>query len=217
MLKIADINQNRYFCSSFCMIDYTPLFKAYVKGELDEFYDVMYPGLLLFAAKTLGDSLSYMAEDCVQDVIVHTYINRMRFESALHWRRHLLLAIYHRAMKMVRHKNVCDSNITAVSEEKLCRDISYQLIKQETLDTLYAAIETLPQEYREIFDLSFEQGLRNPEIAAMLNIAQITVKKRKAKMIEMLRRKLGDISADDLIIILLAAKIGGGVNRLTVR
>ena len=51
----------------------------------------------------------------------------------------------------------------------------------------------------------------------MLNIAQITVKKRKAKMIEMLRRKLGDISADDLIIILLAAKIGGGVNRLTVR
>ena len=45
------------------MIDYTPLFKAYVKGELDEFYDVMYPGLLLLAAKTLGDSLSYMAED----------------------------------------------------------------------------------------------------------------------------------------------------------
>ena len=134
-----------------------------------------------------------MAEDCVQDVIVHTYINRMRFDNALPWRR-----------------NVCDSNLTAVSEEKLCRDISYQLIKQETLDTLYAAIETLPQEYREIFDLSFEQGLRNPEIAAMLNIAQITVKKRKAKMIEMLRRKLGDISADDLIIILLAAKVGGG-------
>lgn len=71
---------------------------------------------------------------------------------------------------------------------------------------LYAAIEELPEEYRQIFDLSFEQGLRNPEVAKLLDVAEITVKKRKARMIDLLRKRLGK-SSDEIIALLIAADI----------
>ena len=87
------------------------------------------------------------------------------------------------------------------------RDISYALIRQETLDRLFAAIDRLPPQYREIFELNFEQGLKNKEIARLLDVAEITVKKRKARMLEMLRGWLGP-EADMLIILyLLSVKV----------
>lgn len=56
---------------------------------------------------------------------------------------------------------------------------------------IYGAIEELPAEYRTLLRMSFEEGLKNAEIAQRLGVAEITVKKRKAKMLEMLRDKLG--------------------------
>lgn len=40
--------------------------------------------------------------------------------------------------------------------------------------------------------MSFEEGLKNAEIAAALGIAEITVKKRKMRLLEMLRKSMGD-------------------------
>ena len=53
--------------------------------------------------------------------------------------------------------------------------------------------------------MSFEQGLRNAEIAHLLDIAEITVKKRKERLISLLRAKLGDISTAELIAMLSSA------------
>ncbi|WP_300933507.1 sigma factor-like helix-turn-helix DNA-binding protein, partial [uncultured Duncaniella sp.] len=61
--------------------------------------------------------------------------------------------------------------------------------------------------YRDVFDLSFEQGLKNAEIAHLLDIAEITVKKRKERLLNMLRAKLGGISEMELMMLLLYAGI----------
>ena len=76
------------------------------------------------------------------------------------------------------------------------------LIELETLDALYEAIESLPAEYRTLLRLSFEEGLKNAEIAQRLGVAEITVKKRKARLIEMLRQRLGGNT--EMILLLLA-------------
>ncbi len=44
---------------------------------------------------------------------------------------------------------------------------------------------------RELMRMSFIEGLRNAEIAERLGVAEITVKKRKARMLAMLRERLG--------------------------
>ena len=164
----------------------------------------MYPGLLRYVAATLGDELAYLAEDCVQDAVMATYERRATFRDTEHWRRYLILSIRNRALKVIRHKNVCDSyaDSLVVSPDSE-RDISHAMIHQEMLDTLYAAIDSLPEKYRQIFDMSFEQGMRNAEIANLLNVAEITVKKRKERLITMLRARLGGMSNLDLMLILM--------------
>ena len=86
-------------------------------------------------------------------------------------------------------------------EEGIEQDASHLYIEQETLDMLYSAIDNLPEKYRTIFELSFEQGLSINEIADRLNLSVSGVKKQKAKMIDMLRQSIPDNNA--LLIIYL--------------
>ena len=53
--------------------------------------------------------------------------------------------------------------------------------------------------------MNFEEGLKNQEIARLLDVAEITVKKRKARMLELLRAYLGS-DADALIVLFLLMK-----------
>lgn len=189
------------------MIDYTGIYEDFVRGEMTRFYELMYPGLLLYAAKMLGDDLAYLAEDCVQDSVMSTYLNANSLENADHWRRYLLNTIHNKALKQLRHRSVRDAYSSQANDEGADvtePDVSHALIRQETLDTLYAAIEELPPMYREVFEMSFEQGLKNADIAAMLDVAEITVKKRKERLITLLRRKLGGMSEEELIAMIFA-------------
>lgn len=197
------------------MIDYESLYDGFIRGKMVPFYTVMYPGLLTFASRLLGESLAFMAEDCVQDAVMSTYEHSEEFEDAVHWRWYMMRSIRHKALNMLRHKGVVDVYASTFGDDaggndedaKVERDISYALIRQEVLDTLFAAINRLPPQYREIFELNFEQGLKNQEIARMLDVAEITVKKRKARMLELLRSWLGP-EADTLIILYLLSMRG---------
>lgn len=184
------------------MINYGAIFDAFKDGRLYEFYDYMYAGLLLYAARMLGDEHAYLAEDCVQDAVMNAYINRRRFADSVHWRSYILRCVRHRALKVLRSDSAQRNYINDADTDDVEREMSYALIRQETFDTLRVAIESLPAEYREIVELSFVRGLKVTEIASLLNVAEITVKKRKARMIEMLRRRLGHASDDDVTLYL---------------
>lgn len=192
------------------MIDYESLYKGFVRGQMMPFYTLMYPGLLTFASRMLGPSLAFMAEDCVQDAVMSTYEHRDDLEDAWHWRWYLMRSVRSKVSNMLRHKGVSDGYVTDAGTrdelEEVERDISYELIRQETLDRLFAAIDSLPEQYREIFELNFEQGLKNQEIARLLDVAEITVKKRKARMIEMLRGLLG-ADTDMLLALYLMSRL----------
>ena len=64
------------------------------------------------------------------------------------------------------------------------------VINQETQLLLFNAIHSLPDRERQIFELSFIEGLKNIEIAEQLGVSDSTVKKAKAKALEILREKL---------------------------
>lgn len=85
------------------------------------------------------------------------------------------------------------------------KDAYHDYIELETKSRLYNAIASLPEDLKQIFNLSFEQGLRNPQIAAQLGVAEITVKKRKAKLINRLRILLNDDNSTLMLFFLLAA------------
>lgn len=183
-------SQNFYLCS---MLDYDSIYRSFVKGDIEPFYTVLYPGLLVYATRQLGEELSYLAEDCVQDAVVTSYDERRRFDSSMAWYRFILKCIFHSALMLVR-KNRSRLNYLSSgrSGEDSEPDVDVEMLEQETLDMLYSAIQSLPERHRDILRMSYHEGLKNSEIAERLGVAEITVKKQKAQMLAMLRSRLGD-------------------------
>ncbi|WP_289299106.1 sigma-70 family RNA polymerase sigma factor [uncultured Duncaniella sp.] len=175
------------------MLDYQTIYEEFIKGHIRPLYTYMYPGLIRYASRMLGDRLAYMAEDVVQDSVLSTYMCRNRLETMNRWRSWLLVSIHNRAIEVVRKAesgNIYTEELSAMNKDLSESDIHRALIEQEVLDSIYAVVNSLPEKYRDIFRMSFDEGLRTREIAERLNIAEVTVKKRKARLIEILRARL---------------------------
>lgn len=174
------------------MYDYDYIFRSFISGKLTPFYESLYPGLLVYASRQLGDELAYLAEDCVQDAVMSSYTERHRLKSSMAWYAYILKCIFHSSLGLVRKLNSRNNYLgSGETDSGITPDIEVALLEQETLEMLYRAIDSLPTEYRTILRLSYMEGMKNAEIAERLCIAEITVKKRKARILQMLRDKLG--------------------------
>ena len=192
------------------MLSADAIFHNFITGKMTPFYDRYYPWLLMYARMVLLDSeLEWMAEDCVQEAVMDAFQKRHIFNDPAQWHAHMLACIRNKAISARRRLSArrnYEENMSAGSDSRNPEpDITHALIEHETLDALYAAIKSLPPNYRELLSMSFEEGLKNAEIAARLGVSEITVKKRKARMLEMLRSRLGGEIDLLTITILLSA------------
>ena len=179
------------------------IFLNFCRGKIDDFYSYLYPDLLIYASSLLSGNDVTTAEDLVQDAVEKAYLNAESFSSAAQWKAFIITCIRNRAISLIRKENAKGNYLNETfSPSMLTRDVMTDYIEVETRTRLFNAIATLPPELRQIFNLSFEEGLRNPEIAARLGVAEITIKKRKARLITRLRDIFG-ISPE----LLLAIKI----------
>ena len=168
-------------------------YRRFIEGDIAPFYDNMYRDMLLYASSCLPGHMALMAEDCVQNAVEKAYRNRERFESAGQWKAFILTCIRNQAISVFRSDNAAGNYTEYVrNSSDLHEDMLLDYIHRETLSRLYRAIDDLPSDMRELLELSFEKGLKNSEIAARLGVAEITVKKRKARLILMLRKSLPD-------------------------
>lgn len=171
-------------------------FKA---GKIDMFYSNIYPSLLSYAIRILNPDYSFLAEDCVQDAIFKAYNRRNSFTSPFHFKSFIYSCIHNNAVSVLRkNKSRCDY---ISQQDNIVEDLSRNIIEQETLSILYEAIEKLPENLRKIFELSFEQGLKNAEVAATLDISESAVKKKKAKMISIIKESLADNNGAQLLLL----------------
>lgn len=189
------------------MIDHDHIFRCFRAGDITPFYREMYSGMMMYAIKILGAEYAHSAEDCVQDAVITTFLRRREFDETVRWRNFLLGCIrYHEVgiiRKSIRRKELLEN----VDFEEVVADNSRSLIEHEIYEMVFSAIENLPEHYRHLFDLSFSQGLKNSEVAEQLKIAEITVKKHKAKMISMLRSRLGGLLDEKAILLLLNTEL----------
>ena len=190
------------------MTDYSEIFGQFKKGNLHPFYTEMYPGVILYAMHILGEDMGFVAEDCVQDAVMTTYVRRTEFTSAGLWRGFLLACVRYNAIAVLRKHSHYQDYADRLDMDESEADYSFAMIRHELHELLYNAIANLPEKYREIFRLSFQEGLKNTEIAETLGIAEITVKKRKARMIELLRDCLGDFINEQTLLWLTTLALG---------
>ena len=160
-------------------------------GKLETFYKNTYGQLLLYASRYLGNDYSFLAEDCVQDAIYKAYQQRETFSSVSTFKSFLYSCI----------RNHAQENYLSQQEEDI--EFLNSIIEQETLNLLYTSIANLPEKYQKIFELNFQQGLKNAEIATLLGVTESAIKKQKAQMIELLRKDLRKKTGDDLLAIMI--------------
>ena len=166
-------------------------FQDFKSCRIDSLYAEGYSSLQAFAARYLTDSYAMMAEDCVQEAMAKAYQTRHTFTSPLQLKGFLFACVRNACVSMLRKAG---SHRLYLSElENGCEEeLSAAIIEQETLDRLHEAIGELPEKYRLLFDLSYEQGLRHAEVARLLGITVDGVQKRRAKMVSLLREKFKD-------------------------
>ncbi len=180
--------------------------KDFQNGDLKSLYKEIYPSLLRYAVRVLGESHAFMAEDCVQEAIFKLYQSRKDFDKPLQMKSFLFTCVHNEIItvfrKDTRHNNYLNhKNQTMGGKESewVEDDFINQYILQETLDRLYAFIDDLPEPLRQFFELSFEKGMKNKEIAELLRLSPETIKKRKAKFVSILREHF----KDDLLVLFI--------------
>lgn len=168
-----------------------PIFSEFKNGNLRPLYKSLYRDLLLYASSFLPGNLAILAEDCVQDSIEKAYYERTQFASYAHLKAFLYRCIHNQAISLIRSDQASQNYYTAISDSDISEeDILIAYIRTETLSRLYNAIDGLPPEMRQLLELSFEKGLKNKEIANLLGVAEITIKKKKALMLTFLKKGL---------------------------
>lgn len=157
------------------------------KGKLDLLYRNVYPGLILYAIKYLGEESEFLAEDCVQNAIFSAWERRNKFDSVYTFKAFLYMAIKNDIISIHR-KNSARERYVRELEDASC--FANSIIDQEAQTLLYSAIEELPEKAKIVFEMSFMEGLKNVEIAEKLGLSDSSVKKYKASALDFLRKKL---------------------------
>ena len=167
------------------------IYKDFKSGHIDSLYAECFSSLKSFAARYLTDNYAMMAEDCVQDAIVNAYQTRQTFTSPMQMKAYLYTCVRNACISILRKVN-SQQNYLSEQDEEYERELSAAIIEQETLDRLHAAIRELPEKYRQLFELSYEQGLHHAEVARLLGITIDGVQKRRTKIVSILRDKFKD-------------------------
>ncbi len=119
-----------------------------------------------------------IAEEIVSDVYVKIWNNRAQMESILNLKSYLFICVRNGCLSHLRKiKNENIVSIDSISEYHFMpvdRPEESDLEK-ETLDQIYAAIESLPSKCKLAFTLAKINGLKYKEIAEVLGITEKTV------------------------------------------
>ena len=143
-----------------------------------------------FFRQTGGDET--LAADLTQDTFMRVWTARDKFSgSSFHtW----LLTIGYNLLKNhyrhSEHEKNYESFAMQTQEEASDNDIIDQLDQQTFDQALSRLLEKMPPESRMLFSLRFEEELTVPQIAAVMAIAEGTVKSRLHILTQSLKQKL---------------------------
>lgn len=149
-----------------------------------------YRALCYFAASITADAQE--AEDLAQEAFSTLWNKRADFGSLPAIRAFLYITVKNAGLNAIRSKNRQTSRETEFAY--LHNDAPGQfdplLADTEIIQAIYEEIERLPPQCRRIFSMSYLQGKKNDEIAALLDISYNTVRTQKLRALRLLRAAL---------------------------
>jgi RNA polymerase sigma-70 factor (ECF subfamily) len=183
------------------------LIKALNAGDAFAFkylYKEWFQILCFFAMKMTGSKED--AEDIVANTLTQFYRANNKFEHVYNLEAFLYTSVRNACINHIKKLQSQSNNAKEYSyladyqDEDTIENIK---IKAELLNEIIAEVKKLPAAYRQVFELSIMQGVKNEEIARRLNISLTNVTTRKNRAINLLRLRLSEEGLFVLYILVL--------------
>ena len=169
------------------------------KSVYKEVFMAFYKPLCLFARKIL--SCEEDAEDMVHNVFLAIWERKMSFIDKSHLKVYLYRAVYNQSITYIRRQKFT----TRLEDHEEGNEMDENNYLQNRIETevfveIMQAIDRLPEHRREIFKLSYIDGLKISEVAERLGIAEETVRSQRVKARKQLQSSLKDMSLFYLLV-----------------
>ena len=143
-------------------------YRRYIKGEpeaLEELIRTYSDPLIRFAYSYVGSSA--VAEDLMEDGLADVLMKGKRFTDEAHFKAYLYKAVRNRCINYLR-RNRGYVPLEDVENILSTGDLEGDAIKQERDRTVYACMQALPEQYRQVLELSYFDGFTPEEISTIL-------------------------------------------------
>lgn len=150
-----------------------------------------YNPLCLFADRLLADRAA--AEDIVGESFIKLWHKRTDFETLQNIKAFMYITVRNACLnylKRAKRDSLSKKQLAYLTGEKE-EFILNEMIRAEVLKEIMHEINNLPEQCGKVLKLGYLEGLKNQEIAALLNISVHTVKNQKARAIQLLKLRLG--------------------------
>ncbi|AHF09052.1 MULTISPECIES: RNA polymerase sigma factor [Dehalobacter] len=161
-----------------------------ITGEKDkEKFELIYEKyrkLMFYVANQILND-PYMAEDAVHHTFIKIIENLDKIEDvhSHKTKSYIVTMVKNRAINLYNQRQ----RHTMIPLEEINYNLADDITSHEELDYLTKAIIQLPVIYQEVLKLKYVQEYSNTEIAQMLDISEVTIRKR----LERTKRKLQEI------------------------
>jgi RNA polymerase sigma-70 factor (ECF subfamily) len=130
-----------------------------------------------------------VAEDVVQNIFLKLWVNRADLIQVQNFNAYLYRMSHNYAINGLK-RMAKKTLILAEIEKQPGRNYSRadeNILHKDVQQLLQKAVERLPPQQKLVFKLSWDQGLKQEEIAERLNISILTVKKHKVQALRNIR------------------------------
>ena len=156
----------------------------------------LYPQLARYAARLLGDS---DVDDVLQGSFLELWNKRTDILEPAHVKSFVYRSVYTHALNVIKHRQVVRKYSDAVVEMENRRldsldpnnsEVLQKLRNDELQQRIDLAINELPPKSRQVFVMSYLHGLKNKELAEVMNVSVRTVDAHIYNALRQLRSKL---------------------------
>lgn len=147
--------------------------------------------MVLFAEYFLLDRGE--AEDVVQETFMQLWRCPELPVIHTHFKAYLFAQVRNRCLNRIKHLHVEDAHKEWLMEAQIYAEIPEVELDEEVVQKIYAAIDELPEQARQIFKRCVIDGLKYKEVALEMGITVNTVNTQMKRAYKYLRQRLGHI------------------------
>jgi RNA polymerase sigma-70 factor (ECF subfamily) len=161
------------------------------KEAFEAIFKQHYAPLVAYACKYVTEI--DVAREIVQDFFVRFYEKRLTINIDTSLKSYLYRSVFNASMNYINQRNIQEKHLKNINlESDTEENLESEIYSAELQYRIFEAIEELPLKCGRIFKMNRLEGLKNEEIATMLNLSKRTVETQISKALRILRKKLAD-------------------------